>query len=328
MKPKVWKVKEQPWFADKPYKDGILEIERQTCVRSADFDERAIKLLDYLHDNGGRGNAACQFLLDAVKDRSRDKVSNWKGYLYTLVRSFDESAYTLLKRGKKTRDADRKSQSVSKPFVFNVEATTFVPGLIDLSTYMDERGVIINTAPAPEVQTCGGDEQKDDGTNNVANVDCQQAKCANSACRNLDSIDNSDEGSKDNFTRYTSVGSGTSTAASSQAIPIQSNNLAVAVQVSSGSNTCSCDSDVAATPLLGSIRDEQKCLSATREPTLLQTANSIKIKKISRPAQGRAAKSEDVAKIMERAKKVQERSQKSLPHMAATGRELLWCGLS
>ncbi|CAE8662810.1 unnamed protein product, partial [Polarella glacialis] len=84
---------------DKKYKDGIQEIIRTTCVRPNDFDSKAISLLDVLQQRG-RGDEACRHLAQSLQEVSREKITNWRAYIYTLLKGFDGSAYTALKSGK------------------------------------------------------------------------------------------------------------------------------------------------------------------------------------------------------------------------------------
>eukprot|EP00933_Yihiella_yeosuensis_P042325 TRINITY_DN36881_c0_g1_i1.p1 TRINITY_DN36881_c0_g1~~TRINITY_DN36881_c0_g1_i1.p1 ORF type:complete len:606 (+),score=132.51 TRINITY_DN36881_c0_g1_i1:78-1820(+) len=81
---------------DKPYKDGILSITRNTVVRSGDFDNKAIALLDF-YESRGKGTEACAHLQKALKSVERDRISNWRAYVYTLLRGFDKSAYAEMK---------------------------------------------------------------------------------------------------------------------------------------------------------------------------------------------------------------------------------------
>ncbi|CAK0790407.1 unnamed protein product [Prorocentrum cordatum] len=123
---------------DKEYKDGIDDLAKATVVKPGDLDEKAVKYLDFVQANGGRGNEACAYLKGALEGMSRDHVSNWKAYVYTLLRGFDEEAYKQMKisEGKKVRparaktekDKEKKDKFPTKQFEFNAGAAEFVPG--------------------------------------------------------------------------------------------------------------------------------------------------------------------------------------------------------
>merc|ERR1712100_920046 len=80
----------------KEYKDGIDDLTKKTVVKATDLDDKAIKFLDYLQTRG-RANEACTHLEQALEGLSRDHVSNWKAYVYTLLRAFDQDAYKAMK---------------------------------------------------------------------------------------------------------------------------------------------------------------------------------------------------------------------------------------
>eukprot|EP00933_Yihiella_yeosuensis_P010255 TRINITY_DN116617_c0_g1_i1.p1 TRINITY_DN116617_c0_g1~~TRINITY_DN116617_c0_g1_i1.p1 ORF type:complete len:159 (+),score=44.65 TRINITY_DN116617_c0_g1_i1:69-545(+) len=128
-------------LSDKAYKDAVDDLSTKTSIRPTDFDDKAIKILDYLEENGGRSVEACEKLAKDLKDISREHVSNWKAYVYTFLRKFDSSAYEAMKvaEGKdpnKTRrsrggggdDIAKEKKDVLKPFQFNTQAVEFVPG--------------------------------------------------------------------------------------------------------------------------------------------------------------------------------------------------------
>eukprot|EP00930_Biecheleria_cincta_P085077 TRINITY_DN744_c0_g1_i2.p1 TRINITY_DN744_c0_g1~~TRINITY_DN744_c0_g1_i2.p1 ORF type:complete len:218 (+),score=62.38 TRINITY_DN744_c0_g1_i2:97-654(+) len=125
-------------FANKAYKAGIQKLEKNTCVRSADLDDVAIKYLDYLQDNGGRAEQALEHLENAVKSRTREQVSKWTEYSWKLLKTFDPVAHKAVKE---LREADRLEKRKAKrsagyvvpapatPFTFNAEAPEFKPTL-------------------------------------------------------------------------------------------------------------------------------------------------------------------------------------------------------
>lgn len=91
-------------LAGKAYKDGIAEVIKATAVRPSDLDSRAIALLDALQATG-RGQDACDFLKSTLAETPRDRIQNWRRYLYTLLRGFDSEVYTAMKAEK---SGDRK----------------------------------------------------------------------------------------------------------------------------------------------------------------------------------------------------------------------------
>eukprot|EP00442_Polarella_glacialis_P045760 CAMPEP_0115091504 /NCGR_PEP_ID=MMETSP0227-20121206/26150_1 /TAXON_ID=89957 /ORGANISM="Polarella glacialis, Strain CCMP 1383" /LENGTH=631 /DNA_ID=CAMNT_0002483025 /DNA_START=68 /DNA_END=1963 /DNA_ORIENTATION=- len=131
---------------DKKYKDGIQEIIRTTCVRPNDFDSKAISLLDVLQQRG-RGDEACRHLAQSLQEVSREKITNWRAYIYTLLKGFDGSAYTALKSGKdsesrRIRRAERAERnaaaaaaedSLGPAQVQETEATEKAPSIIALA---------------------------------------------------------------------------------------------------------------------------------------------------------------------------------------------------
>lgn len=104
-------------FDEKPYKKALQEVVRWTVVRPVDFDTKAIALLDVLEERG-RAQEACEFLKTTLAEKGRPSVSNWKGYIYTLLRSFDEAAYAAMKEGKgetvRRRKSDRTAAKEAK----------------------------------------------------------------------------------------------------------------------------------------------------------------------------------------------------------------------
>eukprot|EP00411_Alexandrium_monilatum_P074491 CAMPEP_0175565284 /NCGR_PEP_ID=MMETSP0096-20121207/39365_1 /TAXON_ID=311494 /ORGANISM="Alexandrium monilatum, Strain CCMP3105" /LENGTH=201 /DNA_ID=CAMNT_0016868567 /DNA_START=1 /DNA_END=606 /DNA_ORIENTATION=- len=130
-------------FNEKEYKDGIDDLSKKTVVRATDLDDKAIKFLDYLQMNGGRAKDACQHLeTSALQGLQRDHVTNWRAYVYTLLRGFDTGAYEAMKTGEGKRvrkplrnpraeilsSLDKKEKFPLSTFTFNPEAAEFIPG--------------------------------------------------------------------------------------------------------------------------------------------------------------------------------------------------------
>merc|ERR1719172_152306 len=120
-------------LSGKEYKDEIDDLTQNTALKLADLDEKAFALL------------------------SRDRISNWRGYSYTLLKKFDEETYKALKetdgrrrprgdrksdrkesddrKDKEARDKERKEKKEAKErgnfpvkaFAFRADAPVFVP---------------------------------------------------------------------------------------------------------------------------------------------------------------------------------------------------------
>merc|ERR1712070_669954 len=143
-------------LSGKEYKDEIDDLTQNTALKLADLDEKAFALLDALHAKGKAKDAIAQ-LKTTFAEMSRDRISNWRGYSYTLLKKFDEETYKALKetdgrrrprgdrksdrkesddrKDKEARDKERKEKKEAKErgnfpvkaFAFNVEAPAFVP---------------------------------------------------------------------------------------------------------------------------------------------------------------------------------------------------------
>mmetsp|Transcript_14788 Transcript_14788/g.33497 ORF Transcript_14788/g.33497 Transcript_14788/m.33497 type:complete len:530 (-) Transcript_14788:19-1608(-) len=122
-------------LADKKYKSGILEVLKTTPVQAGDFDTKAILLLDVLQEKG-RALEACSLLQNSLQGVHRKKISNWRAYVYTLLRGVDEEAYNTMKDSKESsgrrkrrpsvQEADESKSAAKKEF--NKAAAEFVPG--------------------------------------------------------------------------------------------------------------------------------------------------------------------------------------------------------
>jgi len=139
-----------PQLMNKAYKDGLDDLIRSTVARSTDIAPQAFALLDFLQERG-RANEACAFLKESLLAVTREQVSNWRGYIYTLLRGFDESAYAemLKSQGKQLRERvppeekpqhdekrPQQEQTGNLPESFgnlNANAVEFVPGQLWLS---------------------------------------------------------------------------------------------------------------------------------------------------------------------------------------------------
>jgi len=143
-------------LSGKEYKDEIDDLTQNTALKLADLDEKAFALLDALHAKG-KAKDAIATLKTTFAEMSRDRISNWRGYSYTLLKKFDEETYKALKetdgrrrprgdrksdrkesddrKDKEVRDKERKDKKEAKErgnfpvkaFNFNAEAPVFVP---------------------------------------------------------------------------------------------------------------------------------------------------------------------------------------------------------
>lgn len=129
----------------KVYKDGINNIIRTSSARPIDFDDKVFNLLDHLEkETEGRAMDACVYMTQALEGLARERVSNWRAYIYTHLKSFDEDAYKKMKADKgdkRTRRTDRVRERLSSSVTptassdtrgrgetrFNAEAKEFVP---------------------------------------------------------------------------------------------------------------------------------------------------------------------------------------------------------
>jgi len=101
----------------KPYKDAIKDLIRNTAIRAGDLDARAVDLLDAL-ETRGKAKEACLYLKTTIATFSRERISNWKAYIYKLLRGFDQEAYDLMKTEK---GADKRRSKVEKRSEFREE---------------------------------------------------------------------------------------------------------------------------------------------------------------------------------------------------------------
>lgn len=121
-------------FASKEYKDGLDELTRKTPARPSDIDTKALQLLDFLLTRG-KAKEACAHLEKTLEPLTRDYVSNWRAYIYTLLRQFDADAYKAMKEGTcsaRRPRGERKEKGLAdkgKPTKWNIDAVEFIPGV-------------------------------------------------------------------------------------------------------------------------------------------------------------------------------------------------------
>jgi len=117
--------KAAPERKEKVYKAAIDDLFRKTIVVAADLDGRFFLLLDRLQEKG-RAIEGVRQVAEAVENLERERVFNWRAYLYTLLKKFDEGTSEATKTAE-----DRKKESSPTPQTpgsFNVGAPEFVPG--------------------------------------------------------------------------------------------------------------------------------------------------------------------------------------------------------
>jgi len=100
-------------LAGKAYKEAVQDIVRTTAARPSDFDAKAIVLLDALVERS-LALEACQHLEQALEGMQRDRITNWRGYVYTLLRGFDQAAYASVKADRKQSRRRHSSRSARK----------------------------------------------------------------------------------------------------------------------------------------------------------------------------------------------------------------------
>mmetsp|Transcript_81216 Transcript_81216/g.159393 ORF Transcript_81216/g.159393 Transcript_81216/m.159393 type:complete len:421 (-) Transcript_81216:224-1486(-) len=97
-------------MASKAYKSALDDVTGNTQVKVSDFDIKAVHLLDYLQKSGNRAGEALTYLKKAAQGVQRDDILNWRAYVYTLLRKFDENAYKAMKAQSTDRVANNKAQ--------------------------------------------------------------------------------------------------------------------------------------------------------------------------------------------------------------------------
>jgi len=85
-----------PLFDGKPYTDAIKKLIADSVLRDSDVDRRAVRLLDALA-SAGRAEEAVEYMAQAVRNRSRQQVSNMRAYVYSLLKNFDRDVYNAMK---------------------------------------------------------------------------------------------------------------------------------------------------------------------------------------------------------------------------------------
>lgn len=101
----------------KAYKDHVEELVKNTPVRISDFDPRAVKLLDIFHQRGGgdKVKQATDSVASSIAGLQREEVSNWRAYIYTLLKGVDPDAYRAMKESAEVVKALRDTIEDRKP---------------------------------------------------------------------------------------------------------------------------------------------------------------------------------------------------------------------
>lgn len=114
----------------KAYKDGIQELYSSTALQPRDIDQKACQLLDALQE-AGKGDEACQHLKTQLEGITREKVQNWRAYVYSLIRAFDSDIYQDYKKksgGNRRRERNQPKPVEAAEAGLNAKAQDFVPG--------------------------------------------------------------------------------------------------------------------------------------------------------------------------------------------------------
>jgi hypothetical protein len=130
---------------------ALAELTIQTQMRFFDVDKRFLQLLDILEDEG-KAKDALGTLQKSLAGLQRRDVANWRGYTYTLLRTFDPEAHQKLKKeensipreGLNGQVRQRKSgqkgneryqehgkRSLLGPSTFSTSAPAFMPGKLE-----------------------------------------------------------------------------------------------------------------------------------------------------------------------------------------------------
>jgi hypothetical protein len=113
----------------KEYQAAMQEVFKSTAVKISDIDPKAVQLLDALQI-AGKADEACKHLATSLETVPREKVDNWKAYVFTLLRAFDPVVYNAMKeqRGRPKPRAGKETKKIVGAFDFRSEAVEFVPG--------------------------------------------------------------------------------------------------------------------------------------------------------------------------------------------------------
>lgn len=111
----------------KAYKESLSELFASTALQARDLDQKAMQLMDALQ-KAGKGEAAIAHLKTSLEGIVREKVQNWRAYIYSLLRAFDSDVYNAMKEksgGNRRQQGQPKNAPVAGQ---NTSAVEFVPG--------------------------------------------------------------------------------------------------------------------------------------------------------------------------------------------------------
>jgi len=127
----------------KEYQAAVDELIKKTEVRTGDLDSKFYILLDQLQQKD-KAIEGVRHVSQCLENIEREKIFNWRAYVYTLLRKFDQAAYESLKedmggatpkpRGSRTPKANAEAGGFpgikldAAPGT-NTEAPEFVPGV-------------------------------------------------------------------------------------------------------------------------------------------------------------------------------------------------------
>mmetsp|Transcript_42495 Transcript_42495/g.97375 ORF Transcript_42495/g.97375 Transcript_42495/m.97375 type:complete len:400 (-) Transcript_42495:124-1323(-) len=115
-------------FGNKSYKAHVARLFTTTNVKPRHVDDKAVLLLDALAERG-RVEEACKFLTQTLEGANR--ITNWRAYIYTLLKGFDEEAYRAVKSSqsasRRKRVTERKSTAEVKEEEQEEEGAEEVP---------------------------------------------------------------------------------------------------------------------------------------------------------------------------------------------------------
>jgi len=124
------------------------DLYKNTAAVPNDFDMKALQLLDAFN-TAGRAKAAIAHLKESLHEIPREKIGNWRAYVFVLLRKYDQELYNSMRvqRGRPAarppKEGAAKTGYPAKETVsLNANAAEFIPG----KTWLADP----NAAAAPE----------------------------------------------------------------------------------------------------------------------------------------------------------------------------------
>mmetsp|Transcript_65231 Transcript_65231/g.120075 ORF Transcript_65231/g.120075 Transcript_65231/m.120075 type:complete len:265 (-) Transcript_65231:43-837(-) len=122
-------------LSKKCYKAAVEDLINCTEVRLTDLDAKFYQLLDLLQESE-RAAEACKFVRQALEGVTRERVQNWRAYIYTLLRKFDETVYNSMKSDGQKAPRPPRTPTAQAPALsgkiedhaLSATAPEFVPG--------------------------------------------------------------------------------------------------------------------------------------------------------------------------------------------------------